>query len=254
MYSTLALICSIETSSFWLVELGHRLAHPLGGPDLGGVARAQEVEGHHLLAVEAGHAARFGPVVLDRAQVAQAHGAAARQGDQGLAQLLDRAGRAEGADGALGARHGDASAGQVGVDAGQGLADRGRRHAVGGQTVGIQLDPDLAVHAALTVDLAHAGHGQQFAADRVVDVPAELFRAHGRRADHIGDQGVAGDVDALDRRLLHVLRQVGAQPGHGVAHVIGGALGVGAQLEFDGGGRKAVAHIGVDAAHAGQAR
>jgi hypothetical protein len=236
-----------------LVELLDGLADLLGGLDFRSAARADHAEGHHLLAVIASARAGFGPVVGDRAQVGQAHGAAARDGHAGFAQLLDRAGRAQGADGALGARYGHSAAGQVGVRGHQRLADRGGGDAARGQAVGIQGDLDLAIDAAAAVDLADAARGQQGAADVVIDEPAALLRRQGRSLDDVGDQIIARDVDPGDDRLLHVLGQGTAQVGHGVAHVVGDALVVHAQLELDDRGRGAVDDGGIGVAHLAQA-
>uniref|UniRef100_A0A0N4ZJK6 PE-PGRS family protein n=1 Tax=Parastrongyloides trichosuri TaxID=131310 RepID=A0A0N4ZJK6_PARTI len=235
------------------VDLGDLGADLFGDLDLAGLPRAQEVEGDGFLTIVAGQTAGLAPLVHHGAEIAQTDALAIAQRDQGFAQLIDRGGGAQGADGALSPRHGDAAAGQVVVDVGQGLADLGGGDAVGGQALRVQLDADLAVDAAGAIDLAHAAERQQGAAHLIVDEPADLFRRHGRRADDIGDQGVAGDVDALDRRFLHVLGQGAAHAAHGVAHVVGGAFGIGAQLELDGGRGHAVGDVGIDVAHARQA-
>src|SRR5690606_31504605 len=132
-----------------------------GDLDLAGLARAQEVEGHGLLAVVAGQTARLAPLVDHGPQVAQAHVLAVADRHQGLAQLFDRTGGAQRPHGALRTRDGDAPARQVVIDAGQGLTDLSRRDAVGAQTLRIQLDADLAVHPAGAVDLADAAQRQQ---------------------------------------------------------------------------------------------
>ena len=97
----------------------------------------------------------------------------------------------------------------------------------------IEIDADLATHAARALDLRHAGHGQQPLVDRVVDEPGQLFLGHAGGADRVVDDRAAVDFLAPDLRLEDALRQIGAHARHRIAHVGGGAIDRRADLEFD---------------------
>ena len=70
-----------------------------------------------------------------------------------------------------------AAAGDVGVGAQQLRVDLVRAQPQRLQPVGAQGDPDFALHPAQALHLLHAGHGQQFPADHIVDEPRDVDQA-----------------------------------------------------------------------------
>jgi hypothetical protein len=89
--------------------------------DVAGVAGLHHLEGDDGLAVEAGEAALLLGALADLGHVGQLHIAAAGDRDGDVAQLLDRGGRAQHAQGLLAAADPGAAAGGVDAEAGQGL-------------------------------------------------------------------------------------------------------------------------------------
>ena len=118
------------------------------------------------------------------------------------------------------------------------------------QPVGIERHENLALDTADALDLRDAAHALQRALDDVVDEIGQLLRRLAGRDRGIGDDRQADHVDALDQRLVDVLRQVGAHPGDGVLDVVERAVGVGLQRELDRGHRQAVGDRGGDMPHA----
>jgi hypothetical protein len=182
-------------------------------------------------------------------------GAAVGQIDPHLLEVVHGLGAAERAHGLLGLADLAAAAGQVGVDELELLADLAGGDAEGGQPAGIELDADLAIDAAGAGHGRDALHAHHLLGDDVLDKPGELLLVHGGRGDHVIDErAAAGDVDALDDGVEHVLGQVGPDRGHGVAHVVGRALDVHADVEFDRGGGDALVHRRIDMMDAAETR
>ena len=103
-----------------------------------------------------------------------------------------------------------AAAGQVDIGGAQRAVDVAGGDAERVQPVRVELDLDLARHAAIAVDAGDALQALQLADDRVVDEPGQLLDGHGRRGDGIGQDRLALDVDAAHDRLVGGRRQVGA--------------------------------------------
>ena len=97
--------------------------------------------------------------------------APARQGDRRGRDVLHRARARERADRLLKPGHFPAPAADVGVGGAQLSAHLARRHAERQQPVGIELDPDLAIHAADALHLTDATQALQRARRHVVDEP-----------------------------------------------------------------------------------
>ena len=76
----------------------------------------------------------------------------------------------------------------------------------------------------------------------VVDEPRQLVGAHAVGAHRVGQQRAADHVDLGDHRLLDVERQVDADAGDGVAHLVERLVEVGLEAELDRGDRDALAH------------
>ena len=126
-----------------------------------------------------------------------------------------------------------AAAGHVDIGGAQRAVDVAGGDAERVQPVGIELDLDLARHAAIAVDAGDALQALQLADDRVVDEPGQFLERHGRRRDGIGHDRLALDVDAVDDRLVGGRRQVGADALDGVLDVVDGGLRVDLEAEFD---------------------
>ena len=126
-----------------------------------------------------------------------------------------------------------AAAGQVDIGRAQRAVDVGGGDAERVQPVGIELDLDLARHAAVAVDARDALQALQLADDRVVDEPGQFLDRHGRRGDRVGQDRLAFDVDAVDDRLVGGRRQVGADALDGVLDVVDRRLRVDLEAELD---------------------
>ena len=153
---------------------------------------------------------------------------------------------ATGADALLGRAERAAPARQIEIGLAKLLVHLRGGNAEREQAVRLQRDADLALHATDAIDLGHAGDGEQRLGDGVGNEPRELFGAHARRGDRVGQDGAAGDLDAVDDGVADGARQVGADLRNLVAHVVGGAVGVLAERELHHGQRQALLHDGGD--------
>ena len=178
------------------------------------------------LAVQPGPRARLAGAIAQDRDIVEPRPAAVGQCDGRRAQRLHAGGAAERAYRLLGAGKRGAAAGDVGVGAQQLRVDLVRAQPQCLQPVGAQGDPDFALHPAQALHLLHAGHGQQFPADHIVDEPRDVDQAQGLGADRVVQDGAALDIDAGDDGFLDRLGQVGADLRDGIADVIGGPAGL----------------------------
>ena len=213
----------------------HHVARTLG---------ALDAERHHRLAVEAGKGAAVGDGVGDGTEIVEPNFAAGEQRDHGPGELVERLGAGQRADRLIVLADLGAAAGEVDIGAAQALADIDGGEAGGLQPVGIERDQDFALDTADTLDLGDAAHPLQGAFDDVVDEVGQLLGRLARRYRGIGHDRQADHVDALDQRLIDVLRQVGAHAGHRVLDVVQRAVGVGLERELDRRQRQAVGNRG----------
>ena len=179
-----------------LLQVGDRRAGALVDLDVAFALAAEDAEGDDGLAVDAGKRLRLLPGVAHRGDVGQRHLAAARQRDFERFEIGDLLGAAERADRLVALAEIAAAAGQVDIDEAQRAVDVAGRDAERGQPVGIDLDLDLARHAAIAVDAGDALQALQLADHRVVDEPGQLLERHGRRGDGVGQDRLSFDVDA----------------------------------------------------------
>ena len=100
----------------------------------------------------------------------------------------------------------------------------------------------FAVDPADALDGGDARLAEQPLGDVVVDVPAELLERHVRVCAPMYEIGLVLGVDARDLRLEDSLGKVAADLRDGVADVVDGAIGRGAELELDEGGAVALDH------------
>ena len=115
---------------------------------------------------------------------------------------------------------------------------------VHGHAVAVELQADLRLQRPQHLDLQHAGKGL----DRVLHVVGDLLELHGR--DVAGDADLhdreLGEVDLLDRGILHVLGQVAFGQVHAVADALQGHIGRHVRHELHVDHREALGAGGVD--------
>ena len=202
---------------------------------------AHDAEGDDRLVVEAREGALLGGGVRHRAEFIEPHLAPARQRDRQRGEVRDLMRPRERADRLLLARHLPAAAAKIDVVGLHLRVHRRRRHAEGKQLLRIQSDPDFAVDAAGARHRADAFDRLQFARHRVVDEPRQLLRRQAGRRGGVGDERQAFDVDAVDQRFVDRARQVAANAGHLVLHVVERAVDVDrTDIELDDRGGDAV--------------
>ncbi len=154
------------------------------------------------------------------------HLAAAGQRDRQRREIGDAVRAGERADRLLLAGDLAAAAAEIDVVGADLLVDRRGGDAEREQLLRIERDADLAVDAAEALHLADAVDALQVARDRVVDEPGELLDRHAGRGGRVGDDRQAFDVDAADDRLVDGARQVAADLGDLVLHVVERAVDV----------------------------
>ena len=222
------------------LELVDPLLHRGRDHHVAGALGALDAERHHRLAVEAGEGAAVGDGVGDGAEIVEPNLAAGGQADHGAGEIVERLGAGQRADRLIVLADFGAAAREIDIGAAQAAADIDRRQSRGLQPVGIERYQDFALDTADALDLGHVAHALQRAFDDVVDEIGQLFRRLAGRDRGVGDDRQADHVDALDQRLVDVLRQVGAHPGDGVLDVVQRAVGVGLERELDRGQRQPV--------------
>ncbi len=216
------------------------LLHGGGDHHVAGALGALDAERHHRFAVEARKGAAVGDGVGDGAEIVEPDFAAAEQRDHGAGEIVQGLGAGQGADRLVVLADLGAAAGEVDIGAAQALADIDGGEARGRQPVGIERHQNLALDTADALDLGDVAHALQRAFDDVVDEVGQLLRRLAGRDRGIGDDRQADHVDALDQRLVDVLRQIGADAGDGVLDVVQRPVGVGFERELDGGQRQPV--------------
>ena len=220
------------------------LLHGGGDHDVAGALRALDAERHDRLAVEARKGPAVGDGVGDGAEIVEPYLAARRQADHGSGKFVERLGAGERADRLIVLADFGAAAGEIDIGAAQAVGHIDGGQARGLQPVGIERDENLALDAADALDLGDVAHALQRAFDDVVDEVGQLLRRLAGRNRRIGDDRQADDVDALDQRLVDVLRQIGAHARDGVLDVVQRAVGIGLQRELDRRHRQAVGDRG----------
>lgn len=95
------------------------------------------------------------------------------------------------------------------------------------------LDRDLPRDAAHHRDLGHAGDAAQAAGDPGVGQQRQLGRGELVRRQDQGDDRHVARIELAQDRLLELDRQVIADAGDGVPHVLGGLVGVLGKDELD---------------------
>ena len=218
-------------------DLLQLLLHAAEHGDVGGAFGLRYGEGRRVATIEARDAADLADAIVNGGDVAQTREAIAgtRQRDLRVTERKRGARTAQHADGLLAAAHLRAAAGRIQVQRRQLLVHVHGRDAQRLHARGIQLDADLAIHAAAATHLRNAGNGQQALGDGVVHEPGQLLLGlFGRGHGVVGDRA-AVDVHALHDRLLDAVGQIAADLGDGVAYVGDGAINGRADLEFDPG-------------------
>ena len=187
---------------------------------------AGDAESDDRLVEQAGEGARLGRAVGHRPELVEPDLAPARQSDRQRREIFELSRARERADRLLLARELAAPAAEIDVVGAHLLVDGRRGDAQRQQLLGVERDPDLAVDAAEPLDLADAADALQIARDRIVDEPGQLLdRKPGRRGG-VSDDRQALDVDAADDRLVDGARQVAADLGDLILHVVERAIDV----------------------------
>ena len=172
------------------------------------------------LLIEARKRSLLAGAVDDAAERVEADLAAARQHDLGLGEILHPPGACERADRLLLAADLAAAAAEIDVGRAHLWVDVGGGDAERQQPVGVELDADFAVDAAVALDPADALQSLQLPLDHVIDVPGELLQRHAGRGGGEGQDRLALDVDAPHDRLVDVARELGADLVDGVLDVV----------------------------------
>ena len=152
-----------------------RFAIRLIDRDVARALGAGDAEGDDRLVEKAREGARLGRAVDDGPEFVEPDLAPARQGDRQRRQILELARAGERADRLLLARELAASAAEIDIVGAHLLVDGRRGDAERQQLFRIERDPDLAIDAAETIDLADAADALQIARDRIVDEPGQLL-------------------------------------------------------------------------------
>src|SRR5271165_1357265 len=210
----------------------------------GHVARALgplDAEGDNRLVKEAGEGARLGGAVDNRPEFVEPDFAPARQRDRQRREIGDAARARKRSDRLFLAGDLAAAAAEIDIVGAYLLIDGGRGDAERQQLFRIEGDADLSVDAAGALDLADATNALQVARDRIVDEPRQLLDAEARRRSGVSDDRQALDVDAVDDRLVDGARQIAANLGDLILHVVERAIDVDrADVELHDGRRRAV--------------
>ena len=159
------------------LQLGDRRLDAPVDVDVALALAAEDAERHDGLVVDAGEGLRLLPGVGDGGDLRQRDAAAAAQRDFQLLQVGERLGAAQRADRLVAAAEIGAAAGQVDIGRAQRAVDVAGGDAERVQPVGVELDLDLARHAAIAVDAGDALQALQLADDGVVDEPGQLLDA-----------------------------------------------------------------------------
>ena len=224
------------------------------GLDLGEPLRDPVVDGHVARALGAGHAegddrlveqasegARFRRAVDYCPELVESHLATARKRDRQRREIGDAARAGERADRLLLAGNLAAAAAEIDVVGPHLLVDRRGGDAERQQLLRIERDADFSVDAAEALHFADAVDALQVARHRVVDKPRQLLDRQARGRGGVGDDRQPLDVDSADDRLVDRTRQVAADLGDLVLHVVERPVDVDrADAELDDGGGGAV--------------
>ncbi len=189
----------------------------------GHVARAfgaGHAEGDDRLVEQAGEGARFGRAVGDRPKLVEADPAPARQSDRQRRQIFQLSRASQRADRLFLAGKLAPAAANIDIVGPHLLVDGRRGDAKRQELLRIERDADLAIDAAEALDLADAMDALQVARDRVVDQPGQLLDRKPRRRGCVRDDRQPFDIDAADDRLVDGARQIGADLGDLILHVV----------------------------------
>ena len=220
----LAVDLGVDLGEFHLRMRGGDFLQPLLDQSVDGhVARALgagHAEGDDRLVEQAGEGARLGRAVGDGRELVEPDPAPARQRDRQRGQIFQLSRARERADRLLLAGKLAAAAAEIDIVGPHLLVDGRRGDAEREQLLRIERDADLAIDAAEALDLADAMDALQVARDRVVDEPRQLLDRKPRRRGGVSDDRQTFDVDAADDRLVDGARQIGADLGDLILHVV----------------------------------
>ena len=187
---------------------------------------AGHAEGDDRLVEQAGEGARFGRAVGDGPELVEADPAPAWQSDRQRGQIFELSRASQRADRLFLAGELAPAAAEIDIVGPHLLVDGRRGDAESKQPLRIERDADLPIDPAEALDLADAMNALQVACDRVVDQPRQLLDRKPRRRGGVSDDRQTFDIDAADDRLVDGARQIGADLGDLILHVVEGAVDI----------------------------
>ncbi len=216
-----------------LLQPSHPRPHAVGDGD--GVGAGLLLDGDHDAGNPASDSvvALFLPAVLDGGDVADPDCLQALVGDDDILDVVDVLILAEGADGNLRALLPQSAARGVYVLGVEDVEDLFVADIVRFQFAGIDVDVDLAGLRAVNADVGDVVETLQFVLDYIPGDFADLTAGPGVGRQAVIHDGLGGDVEALHRRLVDLVRQPLPDAGHLLAHVVRHHFGVGAEGELD---------------------
>lgn len=170
--------------------------------------------------------------VVEGGDVTEVDALAAHGADLDVAEALELVRLAVEGERVLAAPVGDLSDGDLDILLADGLGDLVEGERAGGELLAVHLDDHLALHAADQLHRGDAPEGREAAGELVVRIVVEVgdgLLAHERD----GGDGARVHVELQHLRILHRLRQVGADERDLLAHVGRANVGVAPELEFE---------------------
>ena len=228
------------------LDLVQRGIDGFGDRNLGRALGAEHREGHDLLIIQAREAAQFLVGVDDAAQIGQHDMAARGQGDGGGREAVHGGGVADGADRLFARAEIGAATAKIGVGLTQLCRNGLRGDAEAVELDRVQLDPDLAVGAAVTVHPANTGAALQLALHDVVNEVGDLFKGQRRGRDREGHDRLTLDVELGHIGGVDIGGQIGLDGVNGVLDVLQRLGGGHVHAKLDHRHRDAAGHVGLD--------
>jgi hypothetical protein len=153
--------------------------------------------GRQRRAINASERSRLGNSVADEAEIVQSYLASRRQRDPCCREIGYGLCPCERTNRQVTSANLGPPAGEVDVAPAKLPADIERSEPEALQANRVEADPYLAFHATDTLDSSHPAHPLQLADDHILHEPGDLLGRLPRRDCGIGEDGQAGDVDAL---------------------------------------------------------
>ncbi len=137
-----------------------------------------------------------------------------------------------------------APTGQIDIDLANLVVDGISSDTKGFKAGGIQIDPYFSVDPSGSLHLSNSRHRQKGPGDIVIYNPGKFSSRQPIGSHGVSYEWSAYKVDSLNDRLFNAFRHVLPYFGNRIAHIVNGAVGIGAQSKFDAGLRGAVGNRG----------